>query len=197
MALLHRATLSPTKLALMTAWLPRQEWWGGGPIGRVASYRFDDPAGEVGIETTLTRGGDTVYQIPQTYRAAPLEDAERWLVGTCEHSVLGTRWVYDAAGDPVYAAALARAVRGGEGQAREYFEDDGVRDYRTPSMEIAVGAPGDGLPSDVDGFTVLVEGLELAVVRRLDVSAADVGAVLTGTWDGQEAPVPLVYGRRR
>ncbi|WP_203897923.1 CG0192-related protein [Virgisporangium aliadipatigenens] len=196
MALLHRATLSPTKLELMTDWLPRQDWWAGGPIGRVASYRFDDPDGEVGVETTLTRGGDAVYQVPQTYRAAPLPDAERWLVGTSEHSVLGKRWIYDAAGDPVYAAALARAVRTGEGQAREYFEENGVREYRPSSLEIAVGEPGTALPSDVDGVTLVVDGLELLVVRRLDPAGALSGAVLTGTWTGQEEPVALVYGRR-
>ena len=96
MAILHRATLVPSKLELLEEWLPRQPWFTGSAAGleRVAGYRFDDPAGEVGIETLLVRApGGPLVQVPLTYRAAPLPDGARWLVGTLEHSVLGTRWV--------------------------------------------------------------------------------------------------------
>ena len=34
--------------------------------------------------------------VPLTYRGAPLAGGEADLVGTTEHSALGTRWVYDA-----------------------------------------------------------------------------------------------------
>src|SRR5690349_6499081 len=138
MALLHRTTLSPTKLELLSAWLPTRRWFQGeGDVERVAGFRFDDPAGAVGMETMLVRSGDgPVHQVPLTYRAAPLTGAEDFLVGTAEHGTLGKRWVYDACGDPVYAAALARVILGGEGQAEEYFEDDGQRVYREPSMTI-------------------------------------------------------------
>ncbi|MGH3742660.1 MAG: maltokinase N-terminal cap-like domain-containing protein, partial [Micromonosporaceae bacterium] len=61
MALLHRATLHPTKLELLAGWLPGRRWFRGeaaSEVVRVASYRFDDPAGEVGIETMLVRAAD-------------------------------------------------------------------------------------------------------------------------------------------
>ncbi|MGC4856177.1 maltokinase N-terminal cap-like domain-containing protein [Micromonospora sp. DT4] len=75
------------------------------------AYRFDDPAGEVGIETMLVAAADgPVHQVPLTYRAAPLDDVDEWLVGTTEHSALGRRWVYDGCADPVYAAAVQPAV---------------------------------------------------------------------------------------
>ncbi|WP_158566384.1 CG0192-related protein, partial [Micromonospora craterilacus] len=145
MALLHRAEIHPTKLELLAAWLPGRDWYQGdtgAEVTRVAGYRFDDPAGEVGIETLLVRAGDgPVHQVPLTYRGAPLDGADAWLVGTIEHSVLGRRWVYDACGDPVYAAALASAVLAGTGQAEEYFEVDGRREVRPASMDIASDAP--------------------------------------------------------
>ncbi|GHJ08983.1 hypothetical protein TPA0907_33500 [Micromonospora humidisoli] len=178
MALLHRAEISPSKLELLAGWLPGRPWYAGPAAGepvRVAAYRFDDPAGEVGIETMLVRIGDSpVYQVPLTYRGAPLADAERWLVGTTRHSVLGPRWVYDACGDPVYAAALATAIRTGVGQAEEYFETDAGREPRPPSMTVAgtgravlpvVGAVRqvhDGDPTVIGADTV-----DLAVARRL------------------------------
>ena len=166
----------------------------------MAAYRFDDPAGEVGIETLLVRAGaGPVHQVPLTYRGAPLPGADEWLVGTMEHSVLGTRWVYDACGDPVYAAALADAVLAGSGQAEEYFEVDGRREVRPPSMEIATDAAGEAeIPAvgtvrrmvDGDPTLIVTDTVELAVVRRPgSTGAAPAGATLTGTWDGISAPL--------
>lgn len=60
MALLHRANLNPTKLELLGPWLATRSWYQG-PVRtellRTRSFRFDDPAGEVGIETHLVRSG--------------------------------------------------------------------------------------------------------------------------------------------
>jgi NAD(P)-dependent dehydrogenase (short-subunit alcohol dehydrogenase family) len=116
MAILHTATVTPTKLELLETWLPRQTWFSGPATDliRVAGYRFDDPDGEVGLETLLVRSGDdgAVYQVPLSYRGAPLSNADSYLVGTMEHSVLGPRWVYDAEGDPVYRAVLASVISG-------------------------------------------------------------------------------------
>lgn len=206
MALLHRAEIRPTKLELLSAWLPRRPWFEGDAaagVERVAAYRFDDPAGEVGIETLLVRAGDgPVHQLPLTYRGAPLGGADAWLVGTCEHSVLGPRWVYDACGDPVYAAALAGAILAGTGQAQEYFEVDGRREERAPSMGIAVdgaglaGAPGiDAIDpvDDGDPTRILAGSVELAVLRRVGDDPGLPGARLTGTWEGQPTPLPLAY----
>ncbi|MDO3703056.1 hypothetical protein Q3W71_15400 [Micromonospora sp. C28SCA-DRY-2] len=209
MALLHRADLRPSKLELLAAWLPGRDWFHGEPgadLVRVASYRFDDPAGEVGIETMLVRAGDgPVHQVPLTYRGAPLAGAERWLVGTTEHSVLGPRWVYDAAGDPVYAAALADAVLAGTGQAEEYFEVDGRREPREASMVIGtsgapVAVPAVGTVRDVvagDPTVIVTDAVELAVLRRLGAAGQRGGTALTGTWSGQPTPLPLAYASVR
>jgi maltokinase-like protein len=128
MALLHQAELHPTKLELLAAWLPQRHWYqglAGAEIERVAACRFDDPAGAVGIETILVRtAGGPIHHVPLTYRDAPMVGGDAWLVGTCEHSVLGRRWVYDACGDPVYAAALASAIFAGTGQADEFLATD-------------------------------------------------------------------------
>ncbi|MEV0430785.1 hypothetical protein [Micromonospora sp. NPDC050495] len=208
MALLHRAELRPSKLDLLTAWLPGRPWFAGtagADVTRVAGYRFDDPAGEVGIETILVRAGDgPILQVPLTYRGAPLAGADRWLVGTTEHSVLGRRWVYDAAGDPVYQAALAAAVLDGAGQAEEYFEVDGRREVRAASMTVrggrlaGVDAAGIGAVREVvdaEPTRLVTERVELALVRRPGTGPAEGG--LTGAWPELTEPVVLAYATPR
>lgn len=116
---IHDATLNPTKLQLLATWLPRQEWFFGDAddLMKVASYRFVDPEGEVGIETILVRSQGVTYQVPLTFRGEALAEASDSLVGTIEHSVLGTRWVYDAVGDPVYLVELLRVIHEGDTEA--------------------------------------------------------------------------------
>ena len=118
-ATIHQAQLTPGKLELLAQWLPGRSWFGGdvGDLERVAAYRFVDPEGDVGIETLLIRSGGVLYQVALTYRDEPLDDAESFLVGTMEHSVLGTRWVYDAPGDPVYVAELIRVIHEADTEA--------------------------------------------------------------------------------
>jgi hypothetical protein len=105
------ATLTPHFRDFLPPWLDRQTWYRGGgerpvPVG---FFRFEDPAGEVGIETHLVASGSVVHQVPMTYRGAPLDGAA--LIATAEHSVLGTRWIYDAETDPVWRAQLLATVR--------------------------------------------------------------------------------------
>ncbi|GIG91733.1 CG0192-related protein [Plantactinospora endophytica] len=216
MALLHRAELHPTKLELLVDWLPTRRWYQGpapADVVRVAAFRFDDPHGAVGIETMFVRAGDgPVHQVPLSYRDAPLPGGGDWLIGTTEHSVLGRRWVYDACGDPVYAAALAAAIVTAAGQAEEFFEVDGVRQVREPSMTVVgSGAPGSTVaPVQVirrvveDSLTTIVtDTVELAIVRRPGAEhdgptdATPTGATLTGTWPGQPTPLPLAYAVAR
>ncbi len=121
MAEIHtRATITPGKLELLEEWMGGQRWYaakGRRPrLRRLATWRLDDPAGEVGVETLVVAdesGEETVvYQVPLTYRGEPLASADHALVGTMEHSVLGRRWVYDAPHDPVYATQLLELVQG-------------------------------------------------------------------------------------
>lgn len=209
MALIHQADLRPSKLELVGGWAPTRPWGGaaaGTELEQVAAYRFDDPAGEVGIETFVVRAGDVLLHVPLTYRGAPAEGQEAHLVGTLEHSVLGRRWVYDACGDPVYVAALAGAVLTGSPQAEELVVVEGGRQPREPSARVvgsgsaadATGPLGALTTTDsVDATTVRVDAWELVVRRVLDPSAAaDGAATLTGTWAGRSTPVLLASAWR-
>ena len=190
MGIVHRATLSPSKQELVESWLPTRSWAADRTVAdKLAEYRFDDPAGEVGVETILWRSEDgAVLQTPLTYRAAPLAGAETHLIGTCEHSVLGTRWVYDGCGDPVWAATLAAAILTGGTQAQMYFEQGGERVDIPPRMQVrGSGTPGEAPDvTSVDSVTdegvvtlVRAGDLELAVARVLG-SPLDGEATLTG-----------------
>ena len=106
-------------------WVVRQPWYAGSgipPLAPVGYFRFEDPAGEVGIETHLVTDGRVVYQVPMTYRGAPMKDsvpaAATSLIATAEHSVLGTRWIYDGEADPVWRNQLLRLVQVNGSQSR-------------------------------------------------------------------------------
>ncbi len=215
MALLHHADLKPSKVELLARWAPSQPWFAGdaeAEFSRVGAYRFDDPAGEVGIETFLVTAGDgPVLQVPLTYRGAPLAGAEASLAGTMEHSVLGHRWVYDATGDPVYLAAVLTAMLTGGHEVQEYFIVDGEKEFREPGAAvIGSGTAGTAVPDlapdapitirQEDNATIVEAGiLTLALARRLGEPSAETGAlsslvtadtaatrhVLRGSWNGQ------------
>lgn len=213
MALLHQAELRPSKLELVGGWAPAQPWFpgeAGAELTSVAAYRFDDPAGEVGVETLLVRSGDSpIIQLPLSYRGVPLEGADDWLIGTLHHSVLGTRWVYDAVGDPVYLQTVATAIITAGHEAELYIEVDGERVPREHTAQVS----GSGMsmtvpaPPDVDDITVQTEGtatvveaggMRIVVPRVLPAAlppqADERGSgVLTGTWPGQADPQPLVF----
>ncbi|MEU3406167.1 1,4-alpha-glucan branching protein [Streptomyces sp. NPDC006670] len=120
MAVIHRTTMNPGKLELLAGWLPSRPWYTGAStapeLARAGGFRIDDPAGEVGIEfvvvTDASAAEPVAYLVPLTYRGAPLEGAEEGLVGTSEHGVLGTRWIYDGAHDPVLTERLIALLRG-------------------------------------------------------------------------------------
>jgi hypothetical protein len=203
MALIHRATLRPSKLELVTGWAPGRPWGAaaaGAELEQVAAYRFDDPAGEVGTETFVLRAGDSLLHVPLTYRGAPAPELAEHLVGTTEHSVLGRRWFYDACADPVYVAALAAAVLTGAPQAEEWVVVDDRQERRDPTAHVTgsgtaadVGTLGTPTATDTADATIVRAGdLELVVRRVLAPGApADGPATLTGTWAGQTDPVLL------
>ena len=203
MAIIHQAELQPTKLELLQGWLPRQPWFTGdaAALGKVGAFRFDDPEGEVGIETILVAADGSVFQVPLSYRGSPLHGAEASLIGTMQHSVLGERWVYDAVGDLCYLAAVTAAILTGQPQAKHLLDVDGrlealpesVLVGSTGPLRSAAPAVGPGTASSTDAETVVRTGaLELLVIRRLDVAAQAAGPeALTGTWAGQQVPVKL------
>ena len=210
MALLYRAKLRPSKIELVAAWAPIQPWFDGSataPFTSIASFRFDDPDGEVGIETLIVRVGEGhLFQLPLTYRGAPLAGGSESLIGMMEHSVLGRRWVYDATGDPVYLAAVVAAAFTGAIQAEEYFEMDGEKVVRESTAHVVgSGHPGASVPSSAGpvstrhefGTTVVDAGdLRIIIARALDTTVApNAGAQesLVGTWADQADPRTLVW----
>jgi hypothetical protein len=54
----------------------------------------------------------TTYQLPLTYRPRALAHASSGLAGTAEHGVLGRRWIYNGAHDPVLVAQLLALIQG-------------------------------------------------------------------------------------
>ncbi|MGQ4271429.1 maltokinase N-terminal cap-like domain-containing protein [Nocardiopsis changdeensis] len=77
MAVVHRTTMTPTKLELLQTWLPAQPWYAGErpDPAKAGGFRLDDPQGEVGIEFMVVTDGAAAYHVPLTYRGAPLEGA--------------------------------------------------------------------------------------------------------------------------
>lgn len=190
MALLHQAQLHPSKLELLSEWLPTREWCAGdahAEFTNVAAYRFDDPAGEVGVETILVRAGNgPLLQVPLTYRAAPLVGGESSLIRTIEHSVLGKRWVYDGAGDPVYLQVTATAALNGAHQAELVVDANGSRTVREPNAlvwgtganEHSVELPSvqEIVQTSSGTMTDIVAGnLQLRVLRVVDEPQPEAG----------------------
>jgi len=182
------STVSPTKLELLADWFPSRPWAGSGPVERVASFRFDDPEGEVGVESILVRHGELLLHAPLTYRSAPLAGAEEHLVGTMQHSALGERWIYDAVGDPVAIACFTRAVRGRQTQAdMELWEGDAVVGRRESAVRLRV-EPGRPSASPGDADVLEVEGGRLSIARTVGTDL-DGEHRLVAAWDDGEGVV--------
>lgn len=201
MALFHRATITPTKAELIAEWAPTRPW---GPstadaIEVIGSYRFDDPDGRVGMETHLVSAGDALFQVPLTYRDEPLDGAEDAFITEMQHSVLGTRWVYDGLRDPRLVVMLAAVTMTGQGEALGMVLYEG-RWYIAPSD---VRIEGGGWTTDrvpVDGFELATDDATAAVLRndRFELTVYRHPApgprppiALTATWNGQQGPVVL------
>lgn len=206
MALLYQGTiLTPPKLNLVAQWLPAQPWSGGAdgsPGEQLGSYRFDDPADKVGIDTMILRtAAGSTLQVPVTYRDAPVEGAEAALIGTTDHSVLGMRWIYDGCADPVWVTAMLTAILTGAQQAALDVESpDGSRELRAAVTTVrgsGTQAPPPPISAlehsgDAGATTIHAGDMRLVVRRRLD-QPFDVSSsqTLTGMWPGIDEPVVL------
>lgn len=165
------ATLQPSKLGLLAAWLPTQDWFLDDPadLERIAAFRFVDPDGEVGLDCMLIRSGWAVYHVPVTWRPTPLNEGEE--IGTLEHSLLGTRYCYDAATDPVYVAELVRVIRDADTDADIVAageEEPKPRTIRVTGTGVDVGTMAQN---------------RLLIVRLLDGTSPDGIARLVGQWE--------------
>lgn len=170
MAIIHRTTLTPTKMELLSGWLPTQPWYLGTggtaePV-KAGGFRLDDPDGEVGIEfmvATDSAGERPVtYHVPLTYRGSPFDGADDALIGTTEHGVLGKRWVYDGTRDPVPVRQLVALLQGRaapQAQSQTDTPDPAVRVHATLSASL--------VPA---GFTVS-EGAQ-GTLLRIETGAA-------------------------
>jgi hypothetical protein len=209
-ALLHEATLNPPKIELLRAWVPHQPWLGDAKVSTIESvgaYRFDDPEGEVGIETHLLRTADgQILQVPVTYRGSPVDGAESLLIATSQHSVLGERWVYDACGDPVYVRALATAVLSGGTQADlEVLTESGREQRQATTLVSGSGSSDLAIPPigsvsySSEGTTTVIwaSHLELTLLRAIDHEQGGRDGLqrLVGTWPGHDAPALLALVR--
>ncbi|MGR4878207.1 1,4-alpha-glucan branching protein [Streptomyces sp. LARHCF249] len=176
MAAIHHTTMTPTKLELLTGWLPKQSWYLGGAqtpeLVRAGGFRLDDPEGAVGIEFMVVADAaapePVAYLVPLGYRGAALEGApEEALIGTSEHGVLGTRWIYDGVHDPVVMAQLGALLRG-EATPQHQSESD------TPDPTVIVRAAGPD-----DGPAVEVN----RVLRQAEAARSTSGHLVAGwTW---------------
>ena len=183
MAILHKATLNPTKLELVTTYLDGLGW-GGGPVDLVGGYRYDDPDGKVGIEGLIATRADDAFHVPVTYRDAPLEGAEAYLIATMDHSVLGKRWVYDAAHDPVAVDAYLCALAGDQKQAEleVYGPDEKLIEVRKPPVVVRVERPRVITPGD------------LTLIRRLVLGAPQDPQItmLVAEWAGDNSAIVAI-----
>ncbi|GAA1103457.1 maltokinase N-terminal cap-like domain-containing protein [Nocardiopsis metallicus] len=178
MAIIHKATLTPRKPDLISAWLDGRSWAGQGSTEVLGTYRFDDPAGEVGVEVFLLRRGERLLHLPLTYRGAPLPDHGDHLVGTLEHPVLGTRWVYDGSADEVALACFRRAIEGEQEQAElEVWDQGRVVEHRPQQVLIFRETGGEREGSGGSGkdqvLLTRVLGEEPGGTRRLQARYGD------------------------
>ncbi len=205
MAIIHKATLSPSKLELLAehvAGISELASHIDGDLSQIGAYRFDDPEGAVGIEThLLTSNSGDVLHLPLTYRGAPLEAAEQWLLGTMEHSVLGTRWVYDGCVDLVYLRELVRTILSGGQQVPEMVETDDGPMERPASAAVRGSGTDPGAPPVItearakrEGTQtqIILDGLTVTIRNALSGPNPAGSHHLTGTWKTNDEPTVLV-----
>lgn len=202
MAIFHVATNVPPKLDIIAKWIVDQPW-GPGPgeaLELVGSFHVEDPDGEVGMQVHLVQASGEIYQVPLTYRAVWSPQMEAAFMSTMEHSVLGTRFVYDGMGDERFVSVFAGVAACGYGQTLGFAQHNG----RWEAWPETTTIQGHGRVAGrvlVDGFEPIAsagtdrvvlrnEQIELTVYRRL-VARGTPSIGTTAILPGQPAPVAL------
>jgi hypothetical protein len=183
MAQIYRTTLTPSKLELAAGWLVSRPWYRGSgtpDLAKAGGFRLDDPDGEVGCEFMVVRDADgTCYHLPVSYRGAAVPALAHALIGTSEHGVLGTRWVYDGARDPLVLELVAALLNG---------ELPAQAQSRSDALDPTVLTRLDGGPA---------VPVDLEIVRVLTAAGASgTRGEVSGTWtaDGPvRGPMVLVH----
>ncbi len=191
MAVIHHTTLTPTKLELLSAWLPGQPWFrdaGRAPdLARMGGFRLDDPSGAVGLEFMVVTDAatGTSYHVPLTYRGSELPSAGNGLIGTSQHGVLGRRWVYDGAYDPVLVAQLVALLQGAA-------EPQAQSESNTPDPSVTMGPPAVAAAPVTESAVVastavgtelqLAGGLTVWINRILRAGEEHRGPGVSATW---------------
>ncbi|MCG7298801.1 hypothetical protein [Brevibacterium sp. ACRRH] len=193
MAQIYNAELSPSKNQVIATVLGTDE----ADIEKLTSYRFDDPAGQIGMEVHIVRTPDgSVLQVPLVYRPEPLEDAEEdELITTMEHSVLGTRYVYLGMSDPVFAEALDVTISEERSGAEQFLVDGDTQTPITEGLADVIGTGEIELEEEEDDEN-LIGVLELFAeldLEGLSEEEANQPGQLIGTWEGQDTPVLLAH----
>lgn len=198
MAIVHKAQLTPSKTEILHDLLDSRGWLEVGELTVLGAYRFDDPAGRVGIECHLVRTGETVFHLPLTYRGARIGaegdtagdggGSSAALVATMQHSVLGTRYVYDAHDDEVALDAFWRALCGAQQQADlDVFDDGRPVERRAQSVELRLEIdPGARVPEVVQ----LADGASFTIAQSL--GGIDGAVRLVADW-GEGSGVVAAY----
>lgn len=186
MALIYDAELSPTKPEIIQKVIADKDWFKGSPaeVTPKAAYRFDDPKGVSGFEIHIVAdAAGNLYQIPLSYRPAPFDAAEAGFITQMEHSVLGTRYIYDATFDPEFHDLLASALNGDVGQAEELlFLTKGTFQHLQHTFEVSVPEK----PEVPVTPAAAIEGL-----RRTLVADTDTDSGLVGHFPGQQSSYRL------
>ena len=193
MAQIYNAELSPSKNQVLATVLGTDE----ADIEKLTSYRFDDPADQIGMEVHIVRTPDgSVLQVPLVYRPEPLEDAEEdELITTMEHSVLGTRYVYLGMSDPVFAEALDVTISEERSGAEQFLVDGDTQTPITEGLADVIGTGEIELEEEEDDEN-LIGVLELFAeldLEGLSEEEANQPGQLIGTWEGQDTPVLLAH----
>jgi hypothetical protein len=171
------ATLTPHFRDFLPDWVTRQPWYRGSgqpSLRMIGAFRFEDPAGQVGIETHLVTDGATLYQVPMTYRGAALAGVA--LISTTEHSVLGRRWIYDGTTDPVWVAQLLQLVadEGVSGPSGK----GGIADAQARGLRLSQADP-----------TAMATNIDLRRVLTAGPVPAEPGVgVVMGSWSQPGSP---------